>query len=101
MSQQAAKCIPAMVCPELTEQIRREVAASLHQRKGEFTCYFLTDLVTFTLPAGQPSTDLVHTTAVVLFSLVTVYSCGVLFFCSSTLKLHVLGLYDGRMHALC
>lgn len=42
-----------MVCPELTEQIRREVAASLHQRKGDFTCYFLTDLVTFTLPAGQ------------------------------------------------
>ena len=52
VSQQAAKCIPAMVCPELTEQIRREVAASLHQRKGDFTCYFLTDLVTFTLPAG-------------------------------------------------
>ncbi|KAJ8013960.1 hypothetical protein DPEC_G00035270 [Dallia pectoralis] len=51
VSQQAAKCIPAMVCPELTEQIRREVAASLHQRKGDFTCYFLTDLVTFTLPA--------------------------------------------------
>lgn len=55
VSQQAAKCIPAMVCPELTEQIRREVAASLHQRKGDFTCYFLTDLVTFTLPAGQHS----------------------------------------------
>lgn len=51
VSQQAAKCIPAMVCPELTEQIRREVAASLHQRKGDFTCYILTDLVTFTLPA--------------------------------------------------
>ncbi|XP_016065977.1 PREDICTED: ubiquitin thioesterase ZRANB1 isoform X2 [Miniopterus natalensis] len=51
VSQQAAKCIPAMVCPELTEQIRREVAASLHQRKGDFACYFLTDLVTFTLPA--------------------------------------------------
>ncbi|KAJ8391820.1 hypothetical protein AAFF_G00085920 [Aldrovandia affinis] len=51
VSQQAVKCIPAMVCPELTEQIRREVAASLHQRKGDFACYFLTDLVTFTLPA--------------------------------------------------
>ncbi|KAL4640955.1 ubiquitin thioesterase ZRANB1-like isoform X1 [Arapaima gigas] len=51
VSQQAAKCIPAMVCLELTEQIRREVAASLHQRKGDFACYFLTDLVTFTLPA--------------------------------------------------
>ena len=42
-----------MVCPELTEQIRREIAASLHQRKGDFACYFLTDLVTFTLPAGN------------------------------------------------
>ncbi|XP_045147170.1 ubiquitin thioesterase ZRANB1 isoform X2 [Echinops telfairi] len=51
VSQQAAKCIPAMVCPELTEQVRREIAASLHQRKGDFACYFLTDLVTFTLPA--------------------------------------------------
>ncbi|XP_007902146.1 ubiquitin thioesterase Zranb1 isoform X2 [Callorhinchus milii] len=51
VSQQAAKCIPAMVCPELTEQIRREIGASLHQRKGDFACYFLTDLVTFTLPA--------------------------------------------------
>ncbi|XP_075390065.1 ubiquitin thioesterase ZRANB1 isoform X2 [Tenrec ecaudatus] len=51
VSQQAAKCIPAMVCPELTEQIRREIAASLHQRKGDFACYFLTDLVTFMLPA--------------------------------------------------
>lgn len=52
VNQQAAKCIPSMVCPELTEQIRREIAASLHQRKGDFACYFLTDLVTFTLPAG-------------------------------------------------
>ncbi|XP_056153239.1 ubiquitin thioesterase ZRANB1 [Lampris incognitus] len=51
VNQQAAKCIPSMVCPELTEQIRREIMASLHQRKGEFACYFLTDLVTFTLPA--------------------------------------------------
>ncbi|KAM4624002.1 ubiquitin thioesterase ZRANB1 [Polymixia lowei] len=51
VNQQAAKCIPSMVCPELTEQLRREIAASLHQRKGDFTCYFLTDLVTFTLPA--------------------------------------------------
>ncbi|KAM4716230.1 ubiquitin thioesterase ZRANB1 [Anableps anableps] len=51
VNQQAAKCIPSMVCPELTEQIRREIAASLHQRKGDFACYFLADLVTFTLPA--------------------------------------------------
>uniref|UniRef100_A0A8D2ZN11 ubiquitinyl hydrolase 1 n=1 Tax=Scophthalmus maximus TaxID=52904 RepID=A0A8D2ZN11_SCOMX len=51
VNQQAVKCIPSMVCPELTEQIRREIAASLHQRKGDFACYFLSDLVTFTLPA--------------------------------------------------
>ncbi|KAM4636651.1 ubiquitin thioesterase ZRANB1 isoform 3-T4 [Discoglossus pictus] len=51
VTQHAVKCIPAMVCPELTEQIRREIAASMHQRKGDFACYFLTDLVTFTLPA--------------------------------------------------
>lgn len=51
VTEQTAKCIPAMVCPELTEQIRREIAASLHQRKGDFACFFLTDLVTFTLPA--------------------------------------------------
>lgn len=56
VSQHAAKCIPAMVCPEVTEQIRREIAASLHQRKGDFACYFLTDLVTFTLPAGSYKT---------------------------------------------
>ncbi|KAI5606702.1 ubiquitin thioesterase ZRANB1, partial [Silurus asotus] len=51
VSQRAVKCIPAMVCSELTEQIRREISTSLHQRKGDFACYFLTDLVTFTLPA--------------------------------------------------
>ncbi|KAI7796913.1 ubiquitin thioesterase ZRANB1 isoform X2 [Triplophysa rosa] len=51
VSQQAVKCIPAMVCPELTEQIRREISSSVRQRKGEFNCYFLTELVTFTLPA--------------------------------------------------
>lgn len=49
-----------MVCPELTEQIRREIAASLHQRKGDFACYFLTDLVTFTLPAGTRDIIYVH-----------------------------------------
>ncbi|XP_061412191.1 ubiquitin thioesterase ZRANB1 [Lethenteron reissneri] len=51
VSQHAAKRIPAFVCPELTELIRREVATSLHQRKGDFPCHFLSDLLTFTLPA--------------------------------------------------
>ncbi|KAG7264488.1 hypothetical protein CRUP_025568 [Coryphaenoides rupestris] len=35
----------------LLTEIRREIASSLHQRKGDFPCYFLSDLVTFTLPA--------------------------------------------------
>lgn len=69
VSQHAAKCIPAMVCPEVTEQIRREIAASLHQRKGDFACYFLTDLVTFTLPAGS-STALIAASFSFFFFLV-------------------------------
>lgn len=56
-----------MVCPELTEQIRREITASLHQRKGDLACYFLTDLVTFTLPAGTtPTKSVCFTTQLVL-----------------------------------
>lgn len=51
VSQQRAKCIPSMVCPELTEQIRRELSASLHQRKGDVPCYCLSELQTFSLPA--------------------------------------------------
>lgn len=73
VSQQAAKCIPSMVCPELTEQIRREIASSLRQRKGDFTCYFLTDLVTFTLPAG---TWVLMLTSLFFFLLVCVCACN-------------------------
>jgi hypothetical protein len=62
-----------MVCPELTEQIRREIAASLHQRKGDFACYFLTDLVTFTLPAGNPD---IYYESTLCFLKVT-FLCGV------------------------
>uniref|UniRef100_A0A8C6UGL6 ubiquitinyl hydrolase 1 n=1 Tax=Neogobius melanostomus TaxID=47308 RepID=A0A8C6UGL6_9GOBI len=50
VSQQRAKCIPSMVCPELTEQIRRELSAALHQRKGELPCYCLSEPQTFSLP---------------------------------------------------
>nr|XP_020500386.1 ubiquitin thioesterase ZRANB1 [Labrus bergylta] len=67
VNQQAAKCIPSLVCPELTEQIRREIAASLHQRKGDFACYFLTDLVTFTLPAGTHSLTMMTSFKVFVF----------------------------------
>lgn len=51
VSKQRAKCIPSMVCPELTEQIRRELSAALHQRKGELPCYCLSEPHTFNLPA--------------------------------------------------
>ncbi|KAK7918802.1 hypothetical protein WMY93_010086 [Mugilogobius chulae] len=50
VSQQRAKFIPSLVCPELTEQIRREISSSLHQRK-EPACSCLSELHTFTLPA--------------------------------------------------
>lgn len=51
VSQQRAKCIPSMVCPDLTEQIRRELSAMLHQRKGDVPCYCLSEPQTFNLPA--------------------------------------------------
>ncbi|XP_072312186.1 ubiquitin thioesterase ZRANB1-like [Eucyclogobius newberryi] len=50
VSQQRAKRIPSLVCPELTEQIRREISSCLHQRK-EPPCSCLSELHTFTLPA--------------------------------------------------
>lgn len=90
VSQHAAKCIPAMVCPEVTEQIRREIAASLHQRKGDFACYFLTDLVTFTLPAGS-STALIAAS----FSLFFLSGC----FLSPSQELLVWDLYADFLRA--
>ncbi|XP_020789598.2 LOW QUALITY PROTEIN: ubiquitin thioesterase Zranb1-like [Boleophthalmus pectinirostris] len=50
VSQQRAKFIPSLVCPELTDQIRREISSSLYQRK-EPACSCLSELHTFTLPA--------------------------------------------------
>ncbi|XP_797278.3 ubiquitin thioesterase zranb1 [Strongylocentrotus purpuratus] len=46
----AVKRPPSQVCPELAADIRREVAKSIRQRKGDFPCYFVTDIITYILP---------------------------------------------------
>lgn len=47
-------CVPCLVCPELAKDIRKDVAHTMRQRKGDWPCYFFTDQVTFVLPAGKP-----------------------------------------------
>lgn len=50
----AAKTVKRLPChasPDIASDIRREIASSLRQRKGDFPCYFFTDCVTFALPA--------------------------------------------------
>ncbi|KAH9520370.1 Ubiquitin thioesterase Zranb1 [Bulinus truncatus] len=47
----ATKRLPCMACPDVATDIRRQVVSSLRQRKGDFPCSFLTDCVTFSLPA--------------------------------------------------
>lgn len=47
------KRVPSHVSPDIAAEILREIAVSLRQRKGDFPCYFLTDLATFSLPAGK------------------------------------------------
>ena len=44
---------PSQVCPDLAGGIRRDIAKSLRQRKGDFLCFFVTDLLTFILPGGK------------------------------------------------
>lgn len=41
---------PSQVCPDLAADIRKEIALCLRQRKGDFPCYFVTDILTFILP---------------------------------------------------
>lgn len=45
---------PSQVCPDLSADIRKEIALSLRQRKGDFPCYFVTDILTFILPGKCP-----------------------------------------------
>ena len=45
-----AKRVPSDVNPYLGDEIRRLFSNALKQRKGEFGCYFVTELITFALP---------------------------------------------------
>ena len=49
----ARKRVPSYIAPDIALEIMREVSLSLRQRKGDFPCYFLMDLTTFALPAGN------------------------------------------------
>ena len=46
------KCVPSYVAPDLASAIRRHVAQSLRQRKGNFPCYYVADWATYSLPPG-------------------------------------------------
>ncbi len=48
----ARKRLPSESNYDLASSIREEVSLSLHQHMGEWTCYFLTQITTFFLPAG-------------------------------------------------
>lgn len=49
----ARKRLPSESNPDLASSIREEVGLSLHQHKGDWPCYFLTQSTTFFLPAGE------------------------------------------------
>ena len=53
VSSHAVKRPPSQVCADLAADIRRDISKSLRQRKGDFPCYFVTDMVTFILPGGK------------------------------------------------
>jgi len=50
-SSEARKRLPSQSNPDLATSIREEVGFSLRQHKGDWPCYFLTQLTTFSLPA--------------------------------------------------
>lgn len=50
VSRKAFKRVPCQVSSELAASVRKQAAQGLRQRKGDWPCYFFTDLVTFTLP---------------------------------------------------
>ena len=45
---------PSYVAPDLATDIRRNVATAMRTRKGPFPCQFVSEPVTFSLPAGEP-----------------------------------------------
>lgn len=52
-SSEARKRLPSQSNPDLATSIREEVGLSLRQHKGDWPCYFFTQLTTFSLPAGE------------------------------------------------
>lgn len=53
VSKKTFKRMPCHVSPDLAASVRKQAAQGLRQRKGDWPCYFYTDLVTFTLPGGK------------------------------------------------
>lgn len=51
ISAKAFKRLPSYTCPDLASAIRRDISVMLRQKKGTFTCYFLAEFCTFSLPA--------------------------------------------------
>ena len=49
----AKKRVPSHVAPDIATDILREISMSLRQKKGDFPCYFLSEIATFALPAGE------------------------------------------------
>ena len=50
---QARKRMPAHVSPGVATDILRGISDSLRQRKADFRCLFITEIATFSLPAGE------------------------------------------------
>ncbi|XP_028391070.1 ubiquitin thioesterase ZRANB1-like [Dendronephthya gigantea] len=50
VSRKTFKRMPCHVSPDLAASVRKQAMQGLRQRKGDWPCYFYTDLVTFTLP---------------------------------------------------
>ena len=53
ISSKGFKRLPSYSSPDIASEIRREVSIHLKQRKGTFSCYFLSENATFSLPAGK------------------------------------------------
>ena len=53
VSRKTFKRVPCHVSSDLAASVRKQAAQGLRQRKGDWPCYFFTDLVTFTLPGGK------------------------------------------------
>lgn len=52
----ALKHLPLHCSPDLASEVRREISSTLRQRKAGFPCQFLTECVTFSMPAGKNRT---------------------------------------------